>query len=113
MQLKVGINRWEDIREVKIDKVTSVADVQSVYSALLKIPSDVFAVDFVVQDFRTSKVCSCASADVLVDVPRCVVVVLDVSGCVTTLWSSHVFVMVQRNGPVGGVGAVSECCARG
>eukprot|EP00892_Ulva_mutabilis_P005442 jgi/Ulvmu1/326/UM001_0330.1 len=55
LQLKVGINKWEDIREVKLAKVTAVPDVQHVYEAWLAIPDDVFAVDFVVQDFRTSK----------------------------------------------------------
>ena len=57
MQLKIGINKWEDIQEVKINKVTSVPDVQHVYDAMFAIPDDVFAVDFVVQDFRTSKAC--------------------------------------------------------
>lgn len=65
LQLKIGVNKWEDIREVKLNKVTSVADVQSVYDAMFAIPEDVYAIDFVVQDFRTSKVRPCCTRRVL------------------------------------------------
>lgn len=56
MQLKVGLNNWEDIHVKAISKVTEVPNVTDVYYATMALPQDLFAVDFVVQDFRTTKV---------------------------------------------------------
>ncbi|NJR42994.1 MAG: hypothetical protein HC767_10345 [Akkermansiaceae bacterium] len=56
MQLKLGLNNWEDIQVKSIAKVTEVPNVTDVYSATLTLPQDLFAVDFVIQDFRTAKV---------------------------------------------------------
>jgi hypothetical protein len=56
MQLKLGLNKWEDIQLISLSKVTEVPNVQDVYCADVTLPKDLFAVDFVIQDYRTQKV---------------------------------------------------------
>jgi hypothetical protein len=68
MQLKLGLNNWEDIQVKAIAKVTEVPNVTDVYYTTVQLPKDLFAVDFVIQDFRTAKVCDtccCPSARTL------------------------------------------------
>jgi hypothetical protein len=56
MQLKMGLNNWEDIQVVDIKKVTDIPNVTNVYCADVELPEDLFAFEFVIQDYRTSKV---------------------------------------------------------
>jgi hypothetical protein len=59
MQLKIGLNKWTQIYNVELKKVTELPGEDDVYAAVVQLPDDLFRFDFVIEDFRTSKVCGC------------------------------------------------------
>jgi hypothetical protein len=59
MQLKIGLNKWTRIYNVELKKVTELPGEDDIYAAVVQLPDDLFRFDFVIEDFRTSKVCGC------------------------------------------------------
>lgn len=57
MQLKLGLNNWEDIQIKSIAKVTEIPNVTDVYVGTVQLPQDLFSAEFVIEDFRSTKVC--------------------------------------------------------
>jgi hypothetical protein len=57
MQLKIGLNKWEQIYNLELKKVTELPGEDNVYAAIVQLPEELFRFDFVIEDFRTGKVC--------------------------------------------------------
>lgn len=57
LQLKMGLNNWTEIHVYDLKKISEIPNVNDVYTGMVPLPRDLFAVDFVIQDFRTTKVC--------------------------------------------------------
>jgi hypothetical protein len=96
MQLKIGLNKWDQIYNLELKKVTELPGEDDVYAAIVQLPEELFRFDFVIEDFRTGKVCRTFPNQLMCILP------LNASKCLQMPGMPHLSIWRVLQGKLGG-----------